>query len=185
MVAGFRRYGWGKRPLKIEAAKLKEKEPRIIGWMIGFFVLWEIIRMLNIQQNARITFCVDVMEIVLLGRLFPYLKINRHRWYLLFAGAVVVIFLTSAIRPSVVLHQTAPMLQRSLLPYVLAPAVGLLLSEKPLKTLVKIFTAAWTLFFCGHYNSGHLLRCDRYPYCRAPVALVYPGEWRCPSADGS
>lgn len=133
------------RPGMETGMKLIKDEPRWIGWTIGLMILWEFVLMFDLDGVLRSTFVVWALEMIVFGRLLFCVSLKENRVLWIFWGAVLVIFLTSAIRPTEVLQWTRDHLRRSVLPYLLVPAVGLLLPEAELKKLLKVITAAWTV----------------------------------------
>ena len=120
--------------------------------------MWEFVLMFDEVSYMRTTFLIKELELIILGRVLFLVPWKKEKMLWIFWGAVAVIFLSSAIRPMEVLQWSRNALRRTVLPYLLAPTVGLLLAEGDLKKLLKCVTAVR-----GRLRGGAFLRAERHP----------------------
>ena len=139
----------------------------LIAYLTGFFLLFEQEKSINFPGSAEILPWIRVAEIILLGAVLFRVPYREHPWYILMILAVLVIFVTSAIRSASALNKAKTTLNHAVLVYLLCPAVGLLIAGDSRKRFLKILIAVWTaihvaMSVVGFYAVYHGLRIMNY-----------------------
>ena len=131
-----------------EAEKRKARfGPAFAGYVIGFFALFELERMINVPGMTAVYSCLTILEFFLLDYMAGTVSFRENKWMGIFAGGLVLLAATSLIRGADVLAQTQKHLERGMFVYLLCPAIGLLIPRYGLKNFFRIFIGIWTLFY--------------------------------------
>lgn len=135
----------------LRAAKDGAGRDRIVlAGLIGACCLCEMLMLLNFfPRSNHWTFGFRMAEVFLIGAAGARVDLKKNKWILLCWAALLLVFLTSALRGKAVMDATKKPLGRGLLAYGLCPCVGLLLSEKQVRSFLRGFAAVWTAFFCA------------------------------------
>lgn len=115
--------------------------------LILFALFYELEKWFSFPGGDEIYTWLTVCELFLVGAVFVQVRFRGNLWYILLMLGTVVIFVTSAIQGPKVLAKSHDVLRRSVLVYALCPAVPLLISGKPLKTVLKCLITAWTILY--------------------------------------
>ena len=121
--------------------------PAFAGYVIGFFALFELERMINVPGMTAVYSCLTILEFFLLDYMAGTVSFRENKWMGIFAGGLVLLAATSLIRGADVLAQTQKHLERGMFVYLLCPAIGLLIPRYGLKNFFRIFIGIWTLFY--------------------------------------
>ena len=136
------------RRMKRKRLNLKQADSRVLmACLIGLFMIWELPRMLHVPRADQITWWIQIGELILVGAVLGKIRYSENRWIFPLILGLILIFLTSAIRPPAVLEATKPVILRGLFIYLLCPAVGILLTEKDVRKFLTVFIAIWVGFF--------------------------------------
>ena len=118
----------------------------IMAIVIGIYMLWELEKMINFPGSDNITWWMLISELVMFGMVLSKIDFRKNPWMEIMLAGLLLIFITSAIRPSIVLENTKMTLMRGVLVYILCPSVALLLSRKELQAYLQIFLCIWVTF---------------------------------------
>lgn len=119
----------------------------LTGYLIGFFILFELERILNIPEAARVFDWFLVIELIITEYIISHVEWKKAKWMFLFAGGMILMAVTSLIRGLDVLVNTKPFFIRGVLVLLLCPSVALLIPRNGWKLFIRIFVELWTLFY--------------------------------------
>ena len=119
----------------------------LLTCLIGMFMIWELARVIHVPGAGPITWWIQIAELITLGAVLGKIRYCENIWIITLMLGLILIFLTSAIRPETVLEDTKPTLMRGVFIYLLCPSIGILLTEKNIRRFLTWFILVWVAFY--------------------------------------